>query len=188
MGSEMCIRDRPGAAPEDDDDDDDDASSSSSSSSSSGAAPGSGRLASRASPLAVEPLLAPSADGAPGGSGFFYRGSACDEASCPNAMADAVSATWTLVPAHFRREKIKSERIPRGSNPNRERAKEDDARADAFYLEPAGAPGLRLALARDEEEETPGEENEALRSRGDCLLYTSPSPRDLSTSRMPSSA
>ena len=24
--------------------------------------------------------------------------------------------------------------------------------------------------------------------RGDCLLYTSPSPRDLSTSRMPSSA
>ena len=25
-------------------------------------------------------------------------------------------------------------------------------------------------------------------TRGDCLLYTSPSPRDLSTSRMPSSA
>ena len=147
------------------DDDDDDASSSSSSS----AVPGSSRLASRASPLAVEPLLAPSADGAPGGSGFFYRGSACDEASCPNAMADAVSATWTLVPAHCRREKIKIERIPRGSNPNRERAKEDDARADAFFLEPAGAPGLRLALARDEEEETPGEENEALRSRGEDL-------------------
>ena len=26
------------------------------------------------------------------------------------------------------------------------------------------------------------------RNLGDCLLYTSPSPRDLSTSRMPSSA
>ena len=28
----------------------------------------------------------------------------------------------------------------------------------------------------------------AIRSSYDCLLYTSPSPRDLSTSRMPSSA
>ena len=28
----------------------------------------------------------------------------------------------------------------------------------------------------------------SLRLRGHCLLYTSPSPRDLSTSRMPSSA
>ena len=28
----------------------------------------------------------------------------------------------------------------------------------------------------------------ALRDDGDCLLYTSPSPRDLTTSRMPSSA
>ena len=30
--------------------------------------------------------------------------------------------------------------------------------------------------------------NQQLADRGDCLLYTSPSPRDLSTSRMPSSA
>ena len=31
-------------------------------------------------------------------------------------------------------------------------------------------------------------ERVGLAGRGDCLLYTSPSPRDLSTSRMPSSA
>ena len=31
-------------------------------------------------------------------------------------------------------------------------------------------------------------ENEELVNPGTCLLYTSPSPRDLSTSRMPSSA
>ena len=30
--------------------------------------------------------------------------------------------------------------------------------------------------------------DEVLRETGTCLLYTSPSPRDLSTSRMPSSA
>ena len=50
----------------------------------------------------------------------------------------------------------------------------DDARADAFFLEPAGAPGLRLALARDEGEETPGEENEALPSRGEEDLFAAP--------------
>ena len=32
------------------------------------------------------------------------------------------------------------------------------------------------------------EGTEYLRENSDCLLYTSPSPRDLSTSRMPSSA
>ena len=31
-------------------------------------------------------------------------------------------------------------------------------------------------------------ENQEIALREDCLLYTSPSPRDLSTSRMPSSA
>ena len=34
----------------------------------------------------------------------------------------------------------------------------------------------------------PDEEREAARPLRTCLLYTSPSPRDLSTSRMPSSA
>ena len=34
----------------------------------------------------------------------------------------------------------------------------------------------------------PGEFWDAIVTSGDCLLYTSPSPRDLSTSRMPSSA
>ena len=38
------------------------------------------------------------------------------------------------------------------------------------------------------ETELTGQEAYALYSRGVCLLYTSPSPRDLSTSRMPSSA
>ena len=42
------------------------------------------------------------------------------------------------------------------------------------------------------ENETEGEEDEKLQSKHidltTCLLYTSPSPRDLSTSRMPSSA
>ena len=33
-----------------------------------------------------------------------------------------------------------------------------------------------------------GISNWKVSDRGDCLLYTSPSPRDLSTSRMPSSA
>ena len=32
------------------------------------------------------------------------------------------------------------------------------------------------------------ENNDAVAAARDCLLYTSPSPRDLSTSRMPSSA
>ena len=36
--------------------------------------------------------------------------------------------------------------------------------------------GIRIAVVNDDEGYTP------------CLLYTSPSPRDLSTSRMPSSA
>ena len=37
----------------------------------------------------------------------------------------------------------------------------------------------------DEDEEEDNEDEEEI---GNCLLYTSPSPRDLSTSRMPSSA
>ena len=40
----------------------------------------------------------------------------------------------------------------------------------------AGSPGVRYVLTTDEG------------NRKICLLYTSPSPRDLSTSRMPSSA
>ena len=35
---------------------------------------------------------------------------------------------------------------------------------------------------------TPGYKRRATANHGFCLLYTSPSPRDLSTSRMPSSA
>ena len=40
---------------------------------------------------------------------------------------------------------------------------------------------LRLYLEADER-------GQQMRNVSDCLLYTSPSPRDLSTSRMPSSA
>ena len=46
----------------------------------------------------------------------------------------------------------------------------------------ADTPGAAWAVAR-----YAGRGGETARS-GDCLLYTSPSPRDLSTSRMPSSA
>ena len=40
----------------------------------------------------------------------------------------------------------------------------------------------------EEEEMEEEEEKEEEEEEEDCLLYTSPSPRDLSTSRMPSSA
>ena len=52
---------------------------------------------------------------------------------------------------------------------------------------------VSLLLGVTEIEAADGESAEALFLKGDyqeclCLLYTSPSPRDLSTSRMPSSA
>ena len=71
------------------------------------------------------------------------------------------------------------------------------------------SPGLRGVIAGETSISTVGKEGTSLRYRGydaieltknntyeevasliikDCLLYTSPSPRDLSTSRMPSSA
>ena len=43
-------------------------------------------------------------------------------------------------------------------------------------------PEISLIMIRD------GKIQIAYRDTGTCLLYTSPSPRDLSTSRMPSSA
>ena len=46
----------------------------------------------------------------------------------------------------------------------------------AEVAERAGADGITVHLREDR------------RHINDCLLYTSPSPRDLSTSRMPSSA
>ena len=48
-------------------------------------------------------------------------------------------------------------------------------------------PQLRILLV--ERLEAPAlESSAAVNNAGTCLLYTSPSPRDLSTSRMPSSA
>jgi len=44
------------------------------------------------------------------------------------------------------------------------------------------------ALALEDLDENPGIFKGQVMSRLNCLLYTSPSPRDLSTSRMPSSA
>ena len=52
------------------------------------------------------------------------------------------------------------------------------AKVYATDLEPAGLEKLSAL----------GAETEILDITKDCLLYTSPSPRDLSTSRMPSSA
>ena len=46
----------------------------------------------------VEPSLRPSADGAPGGSGYFYARPTCNARSCANVMADAVAVTWNLLP------------------------------------------------------------------------------------------
>ena len=43
-------------------------------------------------------------------------------------------------------------------------------------------------LLKDDYEIKHGDITEGLDARDICLLYTSPSPRDLSTSRMPSSA
>ena len=55
----------------------------------------------------------------------------------------------------------------------------------SFYAEPA-----RLATAGylDEHVEAGGRRRRTFALTDRCLLYTSPSPRDLSTSRMPSSA
>ena len=53
-------------------------------------------------------------------------------------------------------------------------------KADSFDVTPAGAEANK-GYNR-------GKDDPALRCHYTCLLYTSPSPRDLSTSRMPSSA
>ena len=53
-------------------------------------------------------------------------------------------------------------------------------------LEKASADKLQAAQARSNE--LSGQTVEIPGKASDCLLYTSPSPRDLSTSRMPSSA
>ena len=52
-------------------------------------------------------------------------------------------------------------------------------------------PEERTAIAqvmRGHAQHIPTEIHDAMDNCGTCLLYTSPSPRDLSTSRMPSSA
>ena len=49
-------------------------------------------------------------------------------------------------------------------------------------------PSLKFIVAHGQMNETELENAMIAFNNGDCLLYTSPSPRDLSTSRMPSSA
>ena len=46
----------------------------------------------------------------------------------------------------------------------------------------------KLIIKTFPEDSIEGEELPDIEGSNDCLLYTSPSPRDLSTSRMPSSA
>ena len=53
---------------------------------------------------------------------------------------------------------------------------------------PAGLFSLLKETGRDLDYNRAGENLELLCDSAVCLLYTSPSPRDLSTSRMPSSA
>ena len=68
---------------------------------------------------------------------------------------------------------------------------EEDARVGASMsgraLEP-NAPARLLVALPSEAEETEETRETQTRVNDICLLYTSPSPRDLSTSRMPSSA
>ena len=63
--------------------------------------------------------------------------------------------------------------------------------AEAKKLEAQGKPMIHLGLGQPDFK-TPKHVVEAAKKALDdghhCLLYTSPSPRDLSTSRMPSSA
>ena len=57
--------------------------------------------------------------------------------------------------------------------------------AQSIRMIEAGCELVRITAPSKKEAERLGDIADALRS---CLLYTSPSPRDLSTSRMPSSA
>ena len=68
--------------------------------------------------------------------------------------------------------------------------KEEEVTTSASFVDDLGADSLDtvelvMALEEEFECEIPDEEAEKIST---CLLYTSPSPRDLSTSRMPSSA
>ena len=58
--------------------------------------------------------------------------------------------------------------------------------AEASKRETGGDEGVEIVSNEPFESVIPGEQTGAV-FKG-CLLYTSPSPRDLSTSRMPSSA
>ena len=62
-----------------------------------------------------------------------------------------------------------------------------------FLVKPVDPKALQALAERcfrelNEDDEGPDTETEEITLRSGCLLYTSPSPRDLSTSRMPSSA
>ena len=75
-----------------------------------------------------------------------------------------------------KREKL-MEAIEARKKKRAENAKEEDAEKNTDTREETKKP-----------EQKPREEDEDGDSSSSCLLYTSPSPRDLSTSRMPSSA
>ena len=63
------------------------------------------------------------------------------------------------------------------------------ATVEATKLEaPVVVPGPGIVAELSQEDYASVYGGDALANIGDCLLYTSPSPRDLSTSRMPSSA
>ena len=63
----------------------------------------------------------------------------------------------------------------------------EDARGDEEY-EPPRLERVKRFLNKEEMRRGLNQILERLSSIKDCLLYTSPRPRDLSTSRMPSSA
>ena len=59
---------------------------------------------------------------------------------------------------------------------------------DSFNLKYEDEEGDKVLMATDEHLEIALRSRSSIPSTTICLLYTSPSPRDLSTSRMPSSA
>ena len=61
--------------------------------------------------------------------------------------------------------------------------KEEEGQADLL-----GLPGIHIECKRTEKLSLYDAVNQAKRDSEGCLLYTSPSPRDRSVSRMPSSA
>ena len=146
---------------------------------------------------------------------LYYIGGVIEHAHAINAFANASTNSYKrLVPgfeapvmlAYSARNRSASVRIPYVSNPKARRieVRFPDPTGNPYFtfasLMMAGLDGIQRqihpgdAMDKDLYDLPPEEEQDipkvafSLEQALDCLLYTSPSPRDLSTSRMPSSA